>query len=179
MFLSTQDLFFFSSVSGPLVFFECVLSLLFNFPLSLLTYFWLLLLVHICIEHLRQTLSSRLQVCLFGVFFSYLLTYPSQCWVHTTVGVQYMTAMNIYSCWSRTEVLVTTEPSHPCRSTTSTTTQVKVCLNDNIILSLCLEQWFVKEVVGLWFYSFCVGGESFFEHSCNIVSLHPFSFFQK
>lgn len=26
-------------------------------------------------------------------------------------------------------------------------------------LTLCLEQWFVKEVVGLWFNGFFVGGE--------------------
>lgn len=140
---------FLSSVGGPLIFFKCGISLLFWWfsSLSLLTYFWLLLLVHICFE-----ISSS--GCKFFVsFFSNLLTYLLQCWVRTTVGVQCMMAMNVCSCWSRTEVLATTEHSRPCRSTTSTTTQVKVCLKGNIILFVRLEQCFVREVVGLCFYS--------------------------
>lgn len=30
------------------------------------------------------------------------------------------------------------EPSRPCRSTTSTIMQVQLCLNDNIVLVLCV-----------------------------------------
>lgn len=53
-----------------------------------------------------------------------VLTYLWRCWLRTTVGVRCMTAMNVCSCWSRTEDLATTEPSRPCRSTTSRTPRV-------------------------------------------------------
>lgn len=63
-----------------------------------------------------------------------LLTYLLKCWVRTTVGVQFMMGMNVCSCWSRTGVLATAQPSRQCRSRTFTTMQVmcafKQCFSD-------------------------------------------------
>lgn len=82
----------------------------------------------------------------FWTFF--LSTYLLQCWLHTTVGVQCMMAMNVCSFWSRTAGLATTELSRPCRSTTSTTMQVRVRLNDSAMLQWvcvclyhCVRNW--------------------------------------
>ena len=103
----------------------------------------LCLLTSFCLLPLFDILGKILGLgCKFFNFICWLVFYfvdlVLQCWVRTIVGVQCLMAMNVCSCWSRTEVLATMEPSHPCRSTTSTIMQVQLCLKDNIVLVLCV-----------------------------------------
>lgn len=70
-------------------------------------------------KHLRQSLTAGVKRQAVVLLASLL-----QCWVRTTAGVQFMTAMNVCSCWSRTGASATAQPSRPCRSKTSTTMQV-------------------------------------------------------